>query len=84
MNGSCKQEVQNMEKVNMCGAIAALVAEGEMKGMERGISALIETCKEFDISKEDTFSKIRDKFEISEEETENFMNKYWTEHSEEK
>lgn len=71
------------DKVNMCGAIAALVAEGEMKGIEkgidRGIRVLIETCRELAVSREDTFTKIRDKFDMADEETEMFMDKYWNE-----
>lgn len=71
------------EKVNMCGAISALVAEGEMKGVEKGIEsgikALIETCREFNISQEETFSQIIAKFNISTDDTEIYMNKYWKE-----
>lgn len=60
-------------KVDMCGAIAGLIEEGKLEG----IKALIEMCEEFHISREETLERIRDKFSLSEEKAEKYMENYW-------
>jgi hypothetical protein len=50
---------------------------GLERGIDRSINALIETCQEFDESYEDTVSRIKCKFDISAEEAENYVSKYW-------
>ena len=64
-------------KVDMCGAIAGLIEEGKLEGKLEGIKALIEMCEEFNISKEETLGRIKNKFSLSEEEAENYMEDYW-------
>jgi len=46
---------------------------GREEGREEGIKALIETCREFGLSKEEIISKIRQKFPVSGEK----LQKYW-------
>lgn len=46
---------------------------------ERGIKALIETCKELETSREYTVSKIVEKFSLSPEKAEIYMKHYWKE-----
>ena len=47
------------------------------QGIENGIKALIETCHELANSKEDTLSKVMEKYNKSEEETQKYMLRYW-------
>ena len=64
-------------KVDMCGAIAGLIEEGKIEGRLEGIKALIETCEEFNVSKEDTLERIKEKFSLSKENAETYLEKYW-------
>lgn len=59
----------------MCKAINEIREEG----IETGIKALIEVCRELAVSKEETVSKLETKFLILKEEAERYMNKYWKE-----
>lgn len=52
-------------------------AKAVEKGLEQGILALIETCKEFGASYEDTCKRLIDKFSFSSETAEDYMQKYW-------
>ena len=69
-------------KVDMCGAIAGLIEEGKiegkLEGKLEGIRALIETCEEFNVSREETLERIVDKFSLSAEKAEVYMNNYWS------
>lgn len=47
------------------------------KGMKKGIAGLIETCQEFGLSKENTLIKVMDKFSLSEESVEEYMQEFW-------
>lgn len=47
------------------------------KGRQKGIQASIEICQELNLSKEDSISKIIQKFSISEEDAKKYMKKYW-------
>lgn len=47
--------------------------EGRAEGREEGIKALIETCRDFGLSKEEMISKILQKFSVSGEK----LQKYW-------
>ncbi|MDD6491905.1 MAG: hypothetical protein PUG54_06755 [Firmicutes bacterium] len=55
--------------------------DGLERGMERGITqgieALIETCKELGLSREDTMVKTESKFQLKREDAEDYMAKYW-------
>lgn len=62
----------------MCGAIAGLIEEGKIEGKLEGIRALIETCEEFNVSREETLERIVDKFSLSAEKAEVYMNNYWS------
>lgn len=52
-------------------------AEGLTAGLSEGIKALIETCKELGISREQTALKVKDKLPISEADLQTYMQKYW-------
>ena len=47
------------------------------QGIEQGIKSLVETCQMYQISYEKTKMSLRDKFELSEEKAEEFMDKFW-------
>lgn len=51
--------------------------EGEAEAREEGVKALIETCKEFGRSKEETKAKVAEKFKLKEKAAEEYMRQYW-------
>ena len=65
------------EQVNMCNALEELKLEGKQEGIEEGILANIRTCKNFNISKEDTIRNLMKEFSLSEPEAVSYMKKYW-------
>lgn len=48
-------------------------------GLEQGIDALVTTCQEFKISREDTLGKVMYNFKLEQEAAEAYMKKYWQE-----
>lgn len=53
--------------------------EGREEGRKEGIRALIGTCQEFQISREDTLAKIMYNFKLEPHTAETYMQKYWAE-----
>lgn len=53
------------------------VQQGIQQGMQQGIQALIETCREFGISREDTLLKVKTKFSMTSGAAKECMVKYW-------
>ncbi|MGN1148286.1 MAG: hypothetical protein ACI4TB_07675, partial [Lachnospiraceae bacterium] len=51
---------------------------GKEIGREQGIKALIETCGELGLTKEDVQDRVEQKFELTKEAARKFMEKYWT------
>ena len=51
--------------------------EGIAEGIEQGIKSLVEICQMYEISYEKTKMSLRDKFQLSEEKAEEFMEKFW-------
>ncbi len=72
-------------KIDMCGAIAELIQEGRIEGLnqgieqgiEQGVRALIETCIEYQSTKEATQNRLVEKMQISPKAAEGYINKYW-------
>ena len=72
-------------QVNMCNALEELKLEGRLEGrlegkqegIEEGILANIRTCKNFNISKEDTIRNLMKEFSLSEPEAVSYVKKYW-------
>ena len=51
---------------------------GEKRGEERGIvGGTIRTCREFQLSREETLSKIIKDFSLEEKEAKKYMEEYW-------
>ncbi len=53
--------------------------EAKLQGLEQGTSALIRTCQEFQLSKEDTLLKVMSSFQLEHDAAETYMQKYWQE-----
>lgn len=67
--------------VNMCKALEDLMAdsreEGRAEGREEGGKAFIEAYQEFHVSREETIVKFCEKFDLSRECAEEYVQKYW-------
>ncbi|MGN0141186.1 MAG: hypothetical protein ACI4AD_03100 [Roseburia sp.] len=57
--------------------MATGIAEGMTTGISTGIKALIETCRELGLSREDTLLRTANKFNICKDEAEDYMAQYW-------
>ncbi|MBO5278188.1 MAG: transposase [Lachnospiraceae bacterium] len=64
-------------KVNMCKAIQEMLEDERQEGRQEGIQALIETCQELGMTKEQTADKVSQKFKISKANAGEYMEKYW-------
>ena len=66
---------------SMCNLADGIEEKGIRKGIEQGIEqvikALIETCKELGLSRNETMLKVADKFTISQEDSEKYVEMYW-------
>ena len=60
-----KDELEEAEKV------------GIDKGRQEGMRILIENCKEFALSYEQTAEKVAEKYELPAEKAEEYMKKFW-------
>ena len=82
------RKIEEDEK-GMCRAFEELMMEQEEIGIEKGksegikegikesIKALIETCKELGVSREDTESRIIMKLDVSRDDAMDYVNQYW-------
>ena len=61
----------------MCKALEDLYNSGVEQGVEQGIQVLIESLQEMGIPKEELTKMIQEKFSVSTEEAENYIQKYW-------
>lgn len=53
------------------------IEEGERRGREQGIQAVVEVCKGLDVGKDETMKKVMEKFSLTEDETKKFVELYW-------
>ena len=51
--------------------------DGYLEGITAGISNLISTLQELHLSRKETLTKIQEKYDLSAEDAENYMSKYW-------
>ena len=83
-----KEKVEKIDgkgTVDMCKALEELyndgielgIEQGREQGIERGIRVTIETLKEFGVSMEETIERIMKKFEVTKEQAEEEVEKYW-------
>ena len=54
-----------------------LFEDGMEQGITQGVKALVETCREFGLSREETLAKLQEKFELEQTVVENYLAKYW-------
>lgn len=52
-------------------------SEGIAEGIKEGIKALTETCMELGVSREETLAKLKEKFQLDEQEAEDYLLKFW-------
>ena len=64
-----KDELEEAEKAG--------IEKGIDKGRQEGIKILIENCKEFALSYEQTADKVAEKYELPVEKAEEYMKKFW-------
>lgn len=73
---------ERMDKV-MGGKVLELpsdkLREEREKGLIQGIEALVETCRELGVSRDNTERKLRTKFNLSGKQTEEYMQRFWQE-----
>ena len=53
------------------------IRTAENQGKQQGIRALIETCRDFGASREETLSKVAEKFSLSSADAEKHMREFW-------
>ena len=53
--------------------------EGRNEALDVGIHAILSTCAEFGISREEASRRLQTQFSISAEEAEIYLQKYWAE-----
>lgn len=51
--------------------------QGLQQGLEQGLQALIETCQELNLSKEDTLLQIARKYTLDEKKAQEYLDQYW-------
>ena len=52
-------------------------AEGFSSERENGILQLLSTLQELNISQRDAYTKLKEKYSLSDEEAEKYLKKYW-------
>lgn len=76
------EEYEEGGDVNMCRAMDELrrdwFSEGREEGREEGIRVLITTCRELEVSYESVEKKLKEKYELNDTESQNYMDLYWS------
>ena len=73
------------EEYNMCQALQEWAEEergigmelGIQQGIQQGIQVFMKMCHEFGVSCEDAIRRIKQEFSLSEEDAQEYINKYW-------
>lgn len=72
---TCKVIENGEERYNMCKAFEDMRLEGMEEGIEKGIYALIQTCTELGVPKDVILSKCMEKFELTNERAQSYIEK---------
>ena len=69
----------DLEKVvnEMCNLSEAIEERGINKGISKVVSALVNTCKEFGMSKEMTRERVKTELSLSQKKAAEYVNRYW-------
>lgn len=51
--------------------------QGVEQGIEQGIKAVLETCRDFGMSRKEVSDKLKEKFELKDDEAEIYLKKFW-------
>lgn len=62
---------------DMCNLSDGVEAIGFERGLEQGLEAIVETCKDFGSSFIDTVGRVASKFNMTQQEAEETVRKYW-------
>jgi len=65
------------EEEDMCEVLDEIFNDGKEEGIKEGISALIEACREFGVTQENTLHRILKRFSLSQQQAEEYMTLYW-------
>jgi hypothetical protein len=76
--GNIFAAVLDREVTEMCNYSKGIEQKGFEKGVEKGIVALIKTCKSFGASFKDTVLRVAESFGFSEERSKSEVEKYWS------
>lgn len=75
-----KQELGRLkEEIGMTVLGEMLMQDGIERGIEKGIEVIVNTCKDFKISREKTVEKVRKEFSFTQDKAESYVSKYWGE-----
>ena len=76
-----RERYRKEEKYNMCQALQEMMEDSRQEGREEGrkeiIRALVETCKDFGISQEESVSRVAQKLSIPNQKAESYVKAYW-------
>ena len=67
----------NILEIGIEKGIEQGIEKGIEQGMEKGIKALVETCQELHISRNETATRLMKKFSLQEDAVEMHLGKYW-------
>lgn len=51
--------------------------EGIAEGLEQGIKSLVETCRKYQVTYENTKAELQEQFNVQEDKLDEYMQKYW-------
>ncbi len=74
--GEIKTMDEMIERIENRG-IQRGIKQGVEQGLKQGIQALVETCQEIGVSKEDTIGKLSEKFGLKENKAAEQVDRYW-------
>ena len=70
-------DMDEIQKIHDANIESEARKDEREKANEKGIRALVETCKEFGASVADTISRVVENYDMGEQEAGNLVRKYW-------
>jgi len=71
------QKEKRGEETGMCEVLDEIFNDGKEEGLKEGIRVLIESCREFGATREDTLQRILCKFTLPKQQVEEYLVLYW-------
>lgn len=65
----------------MCQAILEMIEDGRQEERQQGMKLLVESFQELGISKEITFLKVKEKYQLTEEQANEKLELFWVDSS---